>query len=165
MYESDEKKVKYSAIIIGVGDRVNELKKTIKQKRLHNVKYAGRIDYKEIQKFYSKSKVFVLSSLGEGLPNTILEALASGCRIVSTDVGGIPEIGIEENACGKLVKPKDPASLALAITKELSKRYPSGNKKILEKFYEERIIRKYIHIYRDLHDKYIPGSFEEIYRS
>ena len=60
--------------------------------------------------------VFVLSSLHEGIPMAILEAMAVGVPIVASRVGGIPEI-LEDGVEGLLVRSQDPASLAGAIGK------------------------------------------------
>ena len=59
--------------------------------------------------------VFVLSSISEGLPLTILEAMAAGLPCVSTAVGAVPE-AIVEGQTGRLVPVKDPRRLAAALT-------------------------------------------------
>ena len=58
--------------------------------------------------------VFVLPSLGEGISNTILEAMASGLPVVATEVGGNPEL-VEQGLTGKLVPAGDPAAMAQAL--------------------------------------------------
>ena len=58
--------------------------------------------------------VYVCSSLKEGLPYSVLEALKSGLPVISTDVGGIPEM-IEDELTGLLIKPADPQALAQGI--------------------------------------------------
>lgn len=57
---------------------------------------------------------FVLPSLGEGISNTILEAMASGLPVIATSVGGNPEL-VQEGRTGHLVPPADPGTLASAI--------------------------------------------------
>ncbi len=57
---------------------------------------------------------FVLPSLGEGISNTILEAMASGLPVIATAVGGNTEL-VGENVNGRLVSAADPESLAHAI--------------------------------------------------
>ena len=62
--------------------------------------------------------VFVLSSVHEGLPIALVEALASGLPCVATAVGGVPEV-IRDGIEGFLVEPGDVAGLAAAIEKLL----------------------------------------------
>jgi glycosyltransferase involved in cell wall biosynthesis len=57
---------------------------------------------------------FVLPSLGEGISNTILEAMASGLPVIATQVGGNPELVIEGRT-GALVPTSDPEAMAQAI--------------------------------------------------
>ncbi len=58
--------------------------------------------------------VFVLSSIAEGMSNTLLEAMASGLPVVATRVGGSPEL-VEHGLTGRLVPPHDEGALAGAI--------------------------------------------------
>ena len=60
--------------------------------------------------------MFILPSLGEGIANTILEAMACGLAVVATDVGGNPEL-IQHGCNGLLVPAADPQALADAIVK------------------------------------------------
>jgi len=69
--------------------------------------------------FMKQSDVFVLSSIFEGLPTVLIEALALSPAIVSTDCpGGIGEI-LNDGECGLIVPMRDPKSLAQAIIQSL----------------------------------------------
>lgn len=59
--------------------------------------------------------VFVMPSLHEGIPIALLEALAAGCPVIGSNVGGVPEI-IRDGVDGMLVPSKDPAAIAAAIS-------------------------------------------------
>lgn len=59
--------------------------------------------------------VFAMPSLHEGIPMALLEALAAGCPVIASDVGGVPEI-IRDGVDGILVPSKDPAAIAAAIS-------------------------------------------------
>jgi glycosyltransferase involved in cell wall biosynthesis len=58
--------------------------------------------------------VVVLASRSEGLPFTLLEAMALGKPVVATRVGGVPEV-VEDGRSGRLVPRDDPAALAAAV--------------------------------------------------
>jgi len=77
------------------------------------------------------SDLFLLFSNFENLPCVIIEALASGIPVVSTDVGGIPELINEKN--GMLVKPNDEVALFEKLNEMLDK-HNSFNKEELRKF-------------------------------
>lgn len=64
-------------------------------------------------------RVYAFPSFHEGLPYSILEAMRAGCTIVSTSVGGIPEV-LRDGLEGVLVPPRDPAALANAIDRLVS---------------------------------------------
>ena len=68
---------------------------------------------------YHQADVFVLSSTREGLPTVLIEALALGCIIVSTDARSGPREILEDGKLGLLVPPSDAASLATAMIKSL----------------------------------------------
>lgn len=68
--------------------------------------------FQDSREWYPKFDLFVLTSLSEGFPLTILEALSSGVPCIATDVGGVPEILDDE----MLVRKWDPGSLAMKIS-------------------------------------------------
>lgn len=68
---------------------------------------------------FSSMDLFVLPSLREGTPNSLLEAMAHGLATVATPVGGVPEL-VENGREALLVPPRDPSALAAAIDRLLS---------------------------------------------
>ena len=85
-----------------------------------NVIFLGpRSDIPELLKLFD---CYVMASLSEGLPMILLEAMAAKCPIVSTNVGGIPDL-LKHNQSALLVPPKDPQLLATALINLLSNSF------------------------------------------
>ena len=63
----------------------------------YDIEFLGRLPQAELAKYYNMSDIFVLPSFFEGLPLTVIEALACGDRVVMTNLPGIPE-WLSENA-------------------------------------------------------------------
>ena len=89
----------------------------------------GEMPYEDVINEMMQCSVFVLPTYTEGFPNVILEAMACGCPIVTTDVGAIPEmLDIEDGQYyGICVKPKDVKELRKAVFKMLDDRRYAEN--------------------------------------
>ena len=72
----------------------------------------------EIPTYMAAGDVLTLASWAEGTPNVVLEALASGRRVVATAVGGVPDL-IDDALLGELVPARQPAALAAALARAL----------------------------------------------
>jgi glycosyltransferase involved in cell wall biosynthesis len=73
----------------------------------------------DIDVMMRRFSVFTLSSIAEGIPVTILEAMASGLPVISTAVGGVPEV-VQEGATGALVPARDAQAMAGAMARYVS---------------------------------------------
>ncbi|VAW76714.1 hypothetical protein MNBD_GAMMA12-3540 [hydrothermal vent metagenome] len=83
----------YKLVIVGEGLLRNTLQKQINDNGLSNfVSLVGHKTVNELVDLYNESEIFVLSSISEGFPKVLLEAISCGCKIVSTKVGSVPEI-------------------------------------------------------------------------
>ncbi|GAB3248699.1 glycosyltransferase [Chitinimonas naiadis] len=82
------------------------------------VHFAGRLDREAMAALYRDADVMLNPSLADNMPNSVLEAMASGVPVVSTDVGGIPYI-VENGVTALLVKPGDVAGMAAATLRLL----------------------------------------------
>ncbi len=101
---------------------------------------------------YSAADVFVIPSLQDNLPNTVLEALACGVPVVGFDVGGIPDM-VREGETGRLVKRGDIDGLRRAIVELLqSLELRHGlSRKAREVAVEEYALRRQAEAYTDLY--------------
>ncbi|MBU1727515.1 MAG: glycosyltransferase [Candidatus Omnitrophica bacterium] len=116
-----------------------------------NVRLAGQRD--DVADILSVIDIFVLNSLEEGLPNSILEAMACGLPVVATKVGGVSE-SVAHGESGLLVSPGALTDLAKAITalaqdKNLRKKMGCRSRAIIEsKFSFQRMLEDYIDFYK-----------------
>lgn len=110
-----EIKEKLALLLVGYGPLQESLKKEAALLSLHSVvRFLGRQESENVAKILRAADIFVLASLWEGLPNAVLEAMATGLPVVATATGGVPEL-IRHEKEGLLVPPKDPDALAAAI--------------------------------------------------
>ena len=83
----------YKFYIIGGGSDKDKLEKEIEQKKLsEKVKILGSKPNAVIQDFYSVADIFINPTMAEGFPRVIIEAMAVGLPVVTTDAGGIKDI-------------------------------------------------------------------------
>jgi colanic acid/amylovoran biosynthesis glycosyltransferase len=114
--------------IVGEGPLENELRAQIQQLDLKNrVALSGAKPQREVRQRFAAASVFVLPSVVDSaggidnLPTVIMEAMATALPVISTDIGGIPEM-VVENETGFLVQAGDTGALARAIEKMIDDR-------------------------------------------
>jgi len=99
--------------------------------------------------------VFALPSLGEGISNALLEAMASGLPVIATRVGGNPEL-VEHDVTGTLVSPRSAEALAAAFDRYLldpaliRKHGEAGRQRALRDFSLDRMFGAYDSLYSRL---------------
>lgn len=128
-------------IIIGEGeDRVHLEALILKFGMEADIQLPGFVE--NPYSWFRSSSVFVLSSRWEGLPNVLIEAMACGVPVVSTDCPSGPAEILENGKWGKLVPLDGQKEMAVAIAEALRKPKPSSNK-FFEKFALETVVAKY----------------------
>lgn len=124
---------------------------------LDHVRFVGLVGHKELPAFYRSANVFVLPSINKGgvteaLGVVLLEAMACGCPVIGSDVGGIPDI-ITDGENGFLVPEQDPKALAEKILLVFSddglrkKLVQKGMDRVHESFSWEKISERFTGVY------------------
>jgi len=116
-------------------------------------RFAGRVD--NVPEYLRAADLFVLPSLQEGLPNALLEAMASGAPIVATRIGGVVDIA-DDGVDALLVTPGDPMGLAGAMgamlgNNALRERLSAAAvRKIADAYCLESRVERYKNLYASL---------------
>jgi glycosyltransferase involved in cell wall biosynthesis len=108
-------------VIAGDGPRKHSLQELSQKLELSSVEFVGYVSGDVKTQLYSQSLLYTLPTLLEGFGLSNLEAMASGCAVISTDTWGVKDY-IEDNKNGKMVAPRSPEELANAIDHLLSNR-------------------------------------------
>jgi sugar transferase (PEP-CTERM/EpsH1 system associated) len=113
-----ERGLRFHVLIAGDGPLRDALAQQVTALDLHGcVHLLGHRG--DVERLYAALDVYVLCSRSEGMPNTILEAMAAGVPVVATQVGGVDEV-VVRGATGLLVPAGDTAALADALARLIS---------------------------------------------
>ena len=109
---------------------------------------------KDVTPVYADSDVLVISSVNEGTPFTVIEAMAAGCPVVSTAVGGVPDF-LNYGELGKLVPSGDADALAGALVETVQQPPDAEALRalIVERYGIDRLVRDLDALYRGLLEK------------
>jgi glycosyltransferase involved in cell wall biosynthesis len=141
-------------LLVGEGDQRESIERIISENHLEStVTLAGaRTDIPDL---LSASDVFLLSSLSEGIPLTVIEAMAARRPVISTAVGGLPEL-IEHRVTGLLAPAGDEAVLAKHLSDLHS--HPdlrsniaeAAHRNVVRKFSLDGMLNRYREVYREV---------------
>jgi len=145
---------KLDFVFVGDGSLRKRLEAEVRTLGLADrIRFLGfRNDVHEIMNAFD---VFVLPSLSEGLPNVILEAMASYKPVIATAVGGIPE-AVVEGETGLLIPPGDPVAIMEAIKRLIHhnrmalRMGEAGRKRVEELFSLQREVASFDRLYQEL---------------
>lgn len=145
-------------VLVGDGELRGELETQVRESSLsQHFHFLGfRDDVKELLKTFD---IFVLPSLYEGLPNVVLEAMATGLPVVATAVDGTTEL-IVENETGFLVPPKKPQDLANKISILLgdANRRQCFGQKGRERVEQHYSLEKQVMSFQNLYASYVQNG-------
>jgi glycosyltransferase involved in cell wall biosynthesis len=142
--------------IIGTGERAEQYKAMCRELAIEErVSFLGFIEHSRLPPHFSSADLFVLPSRSESFGLVLAEAMASGLPVVSTRVGGIPEV-VEEGATGLLVPPNDPPALAEAIIELLDdpERMRAmgvrGRERVRQHFTWDKVAERVVGFYQEI---------------
>ena len=137
--------------IVGSGADMDKVKEEIRKNHIEDVVNLPGMQ-SDVHKYLDRSHVYVSSSDVEGLPISTLEAMSNGLPIVSTNVGGVPDI-VENNGNGFLVPRQDAMALSDAMitlckNKGLRKEFSKHSEELSEKYSIQACADSYARLYR-----------------
>lgn len=137
-------------VIVGDGETRGEIEALVDQLNLRDaVTFTGW--QKDVGQVYSDLDMLVISSVNEGTPVTVIEALAAGCPVVATAVGGVPDL-LDHGKLGKLVDDQTPEALGAAIVETLANP-PDGHEAqslMVDRYGIERLAKDLDGLYRGI---------------
>ena len=150
----DECEPRLKLLIIGDGEGRAELENFAAERGLnHAMIFTGTRH--DVPRLLRAMNVFALSSLSEGMPVTVLEAMCASLPVVATNVGANPEL-IAEGETGFLVEPRDDEALAERLGRLLADRAlarklgAAGHGKIVRDYSLKTMLRRYEELYLSL---------------
>jgi len=144
-------KLKLCLILLGDGSQREQIEQIISTSGVEqSVWIAGSRD--DVYEILQKLDIFVLPSLGEGISNTILEAMACALPVIATSVGGNPEL-VLEGETGTLVPSANPEAMAKALkyyvdNEKVQKLHGiAGRHRVDETFSLKAMVDRYMSVY------------------
>ena len=140
--------------VIGDGELRQELEDYAKELGIEDiVEFKGWI--KDLRGIYGGLDILALTSLNEGTPVSIIEAMASARPVVAADVGGVRDV-VEDGKSGYLVRPEDERDFSEKLERLMSDRDKRarfgkyGRESVRERFSKERLIKDIYKLYNDV---------------
>ena len=149
-FGSMENRKEYKLVIFGEGEYRNELEALIKKMNLGDLVSLPGYE-KNPYRYFRAAELFVLSSDYEGLPGVLIEALACGCKCVSTDCENGPAEILENGKYGWLSPVASKELLTSAMQNALSSS--ADKNKLIERandFQSDKISNRYLQLFRTI---------------
>jgi glycosyltransferase involved in cell wall biosynthesis len=144
-----KKNKKIRLILVGEGPEESDLKKLASGLKAP-VTFMGRISHGKLSEIYSMCDIYVLPSLNEGMSNTILEAMASGLPIITTDTGGTKEL-VDDNGIilknGSAEEIRDEI-LNICSDKKKMMEYGRKSRETAKKLSWKNVASEYLDVYK-----------------
>jgi glycosyltransferase involved in cell wall biosynthesis len=144
-------------IVVGTGPLEERLKALSKELNIsEHIHFVGQQE--DMQSLYQSMDIYVLSSIAEGISNTILEAMASGLPIIASNVGGNREL-VDQERTGFFFSPGSVDALAYLIGRYLHNDFIvrdhgiQSRQRAIDKFSMYQMAHKYASLYTSFFEK------------
>ncbi|BHH86277.1 glycosyl transferase [Desulforhopalus sp. 52FAK] len=139
-------------VLAGDGPEDSMLKEKVRKAGLQDrFLFLGHID--DMDSFYKKLDIYISTSVHEGIPMSVLEAMSHGLPAVVPMVGGFPEI-VQDGISGYLISKRDPEEFAarclmlLACAEDREQIAGAARQRVIDCFSREAMVTQYYNLYR-----------------
>ncbi len=142
-------------IIAGDGGSLQEIKSIVENRNIQDFEFTGYVTGEAKARTFAKSDVYIFPSYGEGMPNSVLEAMAFGLPVITRPVGGLRDF-FEDGKMGFLTESKDPKVFAqltekLILDPDLCRQMGKYNAQFARKHFLASVVAKRLErIYEDV---------------
>ncbi len=139
-------------VVAGSGGERNSLQKLAAELGVADaVTFTGRVDNEGMASLYRCADVMINPSLADNMPISVLEALATGVPVVSTNVGGVPYL-VDHGKTALLVPPRDVAAMADAVLAllndpSMAKRIREAGLESIQQYAWPNVRERLLHVY------------------
>lgn len=148
-------------IVVGDGSQRSTMEQQAKDLGCaEHITWAGRQPQEELNKWYSQMDIVLMPSRSEGFGLTAIEAMANGCVVVASNVGGLPEV-VRDGVCGLLYCSEEITDMANKIVSLISNedKYKSLQAQSLHEV-EKYSFERYAELINDMYNKCITRNVE-----
>lgn len=141
--------------IAGSGPQLFELQRLVSDMKLQQkITFTGKLNPEQIAALYQSADIMLNPTTVDNMPNSILEAMASGVAIVTTEVGGIPYL-VKNNETALMTEVNNPEMMASQIlklleSKDLQQRLIRNGIKEVKKYAWPEVRKQWVGLYQDL---------------
>ncbi len=138
-------------VLVGSGPMEEKMRKIVKTQNIEDVTFIKPLDHEKIPEILNCADVLALCSLYEGMPTVVLEAMACGVPVVSTDVGDVKKVVNQET--GQLIRKRNPKAIKNAILKVIRNGrsgYIDSCITVAKRYSWENISQKIVDVYTEV---------------
>lgn len=148
----DEHQAPFKLMIVGDGPKEDEIRNAADMLLPGKTIFTGKVDRKDMVRYYSASDIFVFPGIGESLGMVFLEAQSCGLPVVALDTAGVPQV-VRNGVTAFLVRKDEgeamaEAVIALILDGTLRKRMGENGKRFIRE--ERNLHRNYLRLMQDL---------------